>query len=529
MSTRIPMIAPATAPPRATPWISGLERNLPVRRPCPAGRPTSVSGTQQEAWSLDSLGNNLAAGTYSAANEETSHGRPPSGYDLAGNMTTLQNGDTATYDAWDRLAKVLSNSTIVQKNEYDGTNRRIQIFSNFTGGTPGTTEDDYLSGQQVIETRENSAVKYQQIWSPRYIDSAILRDTYSSGSIVQAARVFYLSDANYNVTGLVKYDSQSQTWGVAERYTYTPYGVVTYRNADWTTATSSANLNTTLYTGRTLDLLISIYYYRGRYYDQLLERFIGRDPFGYYAGIDLYDYVRNAPTNRTDPLGLQGSGQPGEADGKCQEPLLPGFTMPPIKWGQPPGGGYPSLFPALTTPPLLADDPFAGWDHLPNLDGNYFAWVGRPIVWYRPGFHLLPEPVLPPLEWEQEPSGYEPWVWSALTGWPTAVPTAGLQLPEDWWYTVMLTSPDWILETMPYLSEYQLKPPDEPYADVASLVRPYLPIRPRPPEGGPAPIWYPPNIPGMSGAQQGRSVVLFPEAGIGAWESGLPAFQAVIG
>ena len=174
--------------------------------------------TQQKTWSLDSLGNNLAAGTYDAANEETPT-VGSSGYDLAGNMTTLQSGDTAVYDAWDHLVKVRSGSTTGEQYEYDGTGRRIQIFSNFSGGTPGTTEDDYLSGQQVIETRENTAVKYQQIWSPRYIDSAILRDTYSGGSIVQAARVFYLSDANYNVTGLVK--CVDSVWGVAE-HTPTP-------------------------------------------------------------------------------------------------------------------------------------------------------------------------------------------------------------------------------------------------------------------------------------------------------------------
>ena len=261
----------------------------------------SVSGTQQEAWSLDSLGNDLAAGSYDASNEETPT-VGSSGYDLAGNMTTLQNGDTATYDAWDRLAKVLSNSTIVQKNEYDGTNRRIQILSNYSGSTPGTTEDDYLSGQQVIETRENSAVKYQTIWSPRYIDAAILRDTYSSGSIVQAARVFYLSDANYNVTGLVKYDSQSETWGVAERYTYTPYGVVTYRLGNWTTTGSSANSNSILYTGRTLDLLTSLYYYRARYYDALLERFITTDPMA--ADVNLYRYCGNEPIASVDATGL---------------------------------------------------------------------------------------------------------------------------------------------------------------------------------------------------------------------------------
>jgi hypothetical protein len=65
---------------------------------------------------------------------------------------------------------------------------------------------------------------YQTVWSPRYIDAPILRDTLNTAGtgIVAAERVFYLADANYNVTGLVKYDSGTETWQVAERYTYTP-------------------------------------------------------------------------------------------------------------------------------------------------------------------------------------------------------------------------------------------------------------------------------------------------------------------
>ena len=173
-------------------------------------------------------------------------------------MTTLSSGDTAKYDAWNRMTEVDNGEMVIEQYEYDGAGRRIQIFN-------GTTTDDYYSGQQVIETCEDSAVQYQNIWSPRYIDSLILRDTYSSGEIQLAERVFYLSDANYNVTGLVKYDSDAGKWKVAERYTYTPYGVVTYRNTDWSTATSSANSNTTLYTGRERDLIdaaTSLYYYR---------------------------------------------------------------------------------------------------------------------------------------------------------------------------------------------------------------------------------------------------------------------------
>jgi hypothetical protein len=209
----------------------------------------------QKTWALDALGNNLSAGTYNAANEETPT-QGSSGYDTAGNMTTLQSGKTVIYDAWNRLVKVTTGSgeslTTVEQNEYDGTNRRIQIFSDFSGTTPNKVVDNYHLGQQTVESDVtvggNRNGGYQTIWSPRYIDAPILRDTLNTAGtgIVTAERVFYLGDANYNVTGLVKYDSGTSQWKVAERYTYTPYGVVTYRNADWTTAGSSANGNTTL-------------------------------------------------------------------------------------------------------------------------------------------------------------------------------------------------------------------------------------------------------------------------------------------
>ena len=270
-----------------------------------------VNNVSQKTWTLDSLGNNLGnqnENTYNAANEETP-GQGYSGYDAAGNMTTLQSGKTAAYDAWNRLVEVDDGETIIQRNEYDGANRRIQIFSDFDGSTPDKVVDDYLSGQQVIEsdvtvdaTRDGG---YQYIWSPRYIDAAVLRDTLTTAGtgIVAAQRVFYLSDANYNVTGLVKYDSGASEWKAAERFTYTPYGLVTYRNPDWSTAGSSANSNTILYTGRTLDLPTSLYYYRARYYDASLERFINRDPIGYRGGINLYEYAGDNPVRRTDPAG----------------------------------------------------------------------------------------------------------------------------------------------------------------------------------------------------------------------------------
>jgi hypothetical protein len=47
-----------------------------------------------------------------------------------------------------------------------------------------------------------------------------------------------------------------------------------------------------------------MYYYRARYHDAAIGRFISEDPMGFGAGdSNLYRYVGNSPTNFTDPTG----------------------------------------------------------------------------------------------------------------------------------------------------------------------------------------------------------------------------------
>jgi hypothetical protein len=70
----------------------------------------TITATDEDSWTLDTLGNNLAAGTYNTANEETPTGQSGNPYDAAGNMITLQSGNSAIYDAWNRLVKVTSGS-----------------------------------------------------------------------------------------------------------------------------------------------------------------------------------------------------------------------------------------------------------------------------------------------------------------------------------------------------------------------------------------------------------------------------------
>ncbi len=51
-------------------------------------------------------------------------------------------------------------------------------------------------------------------------------------------------------------------------------------------------------------------YYRARYYNSSLQRFISEDPIGFNGGMNFYAYVGNNPTNLIDPFGLADSASP---------------------------------------------------------------------------------------------------------------------------------------------------------------------------------------------------------------------------
>ena len=53
-----------------------------------------------------------------------------------------------------------------------------------------------------------------------------------------------------------------------------------------------------------MDYETGLYYYRARYYDPKVGRFVTKDPVGFMGGINLYSYVSNNPINKIDPLGL---------------------------------------------------------------------------------------------------------------------------------------------------------------------------------------------------------------------------------
>jgi RHS repeat-associated protein len=58
-------------------------------------------------------------------------------------------------------------------------------------------------------------------------------------------------------------------------------------------------------TRRDFDPETGLDYYRARYYDPNIGRFLSEDEYPDPGDADLYPYVSNGPTNRIDPTGLR--------------------------------------------------------------------------------------------------------------------------------------------------------------------------------------------------------------------------------
>jgi RHS repeat-associated protein len=224
----------------------------------------------------------------------------PPVYDAAGNMTSFPQPAspssvyTAVYDAWNRLTQVNAGSSTVAEYQYDGFNRRA-VKLTYSGGTLSETRHFYWTNDwQDIEERigTSTSMDNQYVWGARYIDELICRDDATP------QRLYACQDANFNVTALVDTAGTMQ-----QRFLYDPYGNSEVLTSSWGT-TTDAYAWTRRFTGQFFDQESQIYFYRARYYHPQLGRFIGRDPIGIFAALNLYIYTL-MPIQSLDPYGLE--------------------------------------------------------------------------------------------------------------------------------------------------------------------------------------------------------------------------------
>jgi RHS repeat-associated protein len=84
---------------------------------------------------------------------------------------------------------------------------------------------------------------------------------------------------------------------LSKTYTYDSFGKLL--------GSSGAVSNPFGFTGRESDPETGLMYYRARYYDVSIGRFISEDPIQFRGGNNFYVYVNNDPTAFVDPTGLK--------------------------------------------------------------------------------------------------------------------------------------------------------------------------------------------------------------------------------
>ncbi len=200
-------------------------------------------------------------------------------YDANGNMTS-SGTDGYTWDARNRLVSTLSGASF----QYDPFGRR-------TSKTIGGVTTNFLyDGVNVVQ--ELAA-------------GTPLANLLSGGVDEVFTRTDGAGARNFMADGLGSTLALTDSIGTLQtQYAYEPFG---------NTAVTGTSANPFQYTGRENDGT-GLYFYRARYYNPQLGRFVSEDPLGFGGGdTNLYAYGQDSPQNLLDPDGMSTAGDIAES------------------------------------------------------------------------------------------------------------------------------------------------------------------------------------------------------------------------
>ncbi|QKT03787.1 RHS repeat-associated core domain-containing protein [Ectothiorhodospiraceae bacterium 2226] len=206
-------------------------------------------------------------------------------YDPNGNLVERETDAGSVYYTWDAGDRLIAiqGPHGYAAFRYDHAGRRIEKTVN------GHSVQYLYDGLQAVAELQGGALG-AVYHTGLMIDEVLAR--YSA----EGDRA-HLTDLLGSVLALTDEDGS-----VSTRYHYSPYGEVL--------SAGEASDNPLQYTGRENDQT-GLYYYRARYYDPVLKRFVSRDPIGLGGGLNFYAYVGGSPIGYVDPEGQRGQRSTG--------------------------------------------------------------------------------------------------------------------------------------------------------------------------------------------------------------------------